>query len=192
MNIFYLDHNTRTCARYHNDKHVVKMILESCQLLSTAHRLLDGTANTIQLLNKNNKLVNKIVYVLPSKRRDELFYQATHINHPSAKWARENRANYHWLACLTTELCHEYTRRYGKVHKCYQTGLVSELQSYPENLVDGEFCQPPQAMPDEFKVDNDSISAYRTYYARGKSHIARWKGTLLDNDEIPSWLEQFS
>ena len=42
MNIFYLSTNTDECARYHCDKHVVKMILETAQMLSTAHRVLDG------------------------------------------------------------------------------------------------------------------------------------------------------
>lgn len=185
MNIFYLDHSTSQCARWHNDKHVVKMIVESCQLLTAAHRVLDGKKDRIQVPSKNDKLRWKTVYTLPRTKHDELFYTATHINHPSAKWARENRSNYHWLASLASELCHEYTRRYGKIHKCYRTGLIEALKAYPQNLPSGKFTQPPQAMPDEFKR-MDSIEAYREYYRTGKAHIAKWQGKML-RPEKPDW-----
>jgi len=80
MNIFYLDKDPRICAENHCDKHCVKMILEYAQLLSTAHRVLDGDPNQ----------------ELPDGRQDVL-YKATHVNHPSAVWVRQNEANYKWL-----------------------------------------------------------------------------------------------
>ena len=185
MNIFYLDRNTRQCARDHNDRHLVKMIVESAQLLSAAHRLLDGTHSSIQVIGKNGKPRKKTVYTLPVKKRDALFYKATHVNHPCAKWVREGRDQYRYLASLLSELCHEYTRRYGKIHKCYRTGLVAELFAYPENLPLGRWTQPPQAMPDEFKR-MDSIEAYREYYRKGKAHLAKWQGKM-PRPEQPDW-----
>ena len=92
MNIFYLDKNPKLCAQYHVDRHVVKMILETAQLLSTAHWLTGGEGP----------------------------YRATHKNHPSAIWARSNKSNYNWLCKLGLELCEEYTYRYGKIHKTQQ------------------------------------------------------------------------
>lgn len=90
MNIFFLHFLPRLCAIYHVDRHVVKMILESSQLLCTA------------------------IYVSTGKVE---FCRPTHRNHPSAVWARANKSNWFWLKCLALELCKEYTYRYGKVHK---------------------------------------------------------------------------
>ena len=99
MNIFYLHHDVNKCAELHNDKHVVKMILEYAQLLSTAHRVLDGTLS-IGLSETGRKQTR---YVLPDNRESKL-YVATHINHPSAIWCRQSYANYVWLSKLLTEL----------------------------------------------------------------------------------------
>jgi len=83
MNIFYLHEEPEICAQMHNDKHCVKMILESAQMLCTAHRALDG----------NDKC-------------DNLFmYKQAHLNHPSTKWVRENIYNYKWMFNLFEELC---------------------------------------------------------------------------------------
>ena len=91
MNIFYLHNDPKICAEMHVDKHCVKMILEYAQLLSTAHRVLDGT-----LVNGYSKTGRKQKrYVLPDDR-DSVLYSATHINHPSAVWVRKSDANYAW------------------------------------------------------------------------------------------------
>jgi len=149
MNIFYLDNNPKTCAEMHVDKHVVKMILETAQLLSTAHRVLDGheyVDDSSGRRIKRWKLTNSFA-------GDDLLYKATHINHPSAVWARESKANYQWLAYLLVELCKEYTHRYGKVHKCEEIGLVKWLVNcIPENIPNKPFTQPTPAMPDQYKV----------------------------------------
>ena len=132
MNVFYLHHNPKTCAKYHNDKHCVKMILEYAQLMSTAHRIIDGD-------DANN-----------------LVYKATHKNHPSAIWARHSDLNYDWLYKLFEELSSEYTYRYGKQHLSY-TKLKDILRYPPDNITIGEFTQPTPAMPDHCKIPNDSI-----------------------------------
>lgn len=152
MNIFYLDGDPAKCAKMHCDKHVVKMILEYAQLLSTAHHEIDGEPSID-------------------------CYKATHKNHPSAVWARENRSNYKWLWKLLCCLCLEYTYRYGKIHKTHRSGIVEALENCPHELRDGKFSAPPQCMDDYCKAEGDTIMAYRNYYIREKSYMARWKFT---------------
>ena len=92
MNIFYIDNDPQISAICMVDSHVVKMILETAQMLSTAHRIVD---------NNNSPYM----------------YKATHINHPSTKWARETEGNYIWLVSHFKYLGDEYQYRYGKIHK---------------------------------------------------------------------------
>jgi len=166
MNIFVLSDDFAKCAEWHVDKHIVKMPLELCQLLSTAHRVLDGT------------LVNK-KWIL-SDSRENILYSATHINHPCAKWVRESSRNYEWTYNLLLALFNEYSYRYGKVHGC--TKLKDSLSHLPNNIPIGKFTEPPQAMPDDVKVQNNVIEAYRNYYRKHKTHLANWK-----HREIPEW-----
>ena len=156
------------------------MILETAQLLSTAHRVLDGQETTV-ITEKGRKAKRWLL----SDDRNEILYSATHMNHPSAIWCRVNNANYLWLASLLKELCVEYTHRYGKVHKCEQSGLVEKLQRSPNNIPIGEFTEPTPAMPDIYKVVNDSITSYRNYYNGAKTHLAKWK-----NRNIPEWFQE--
>lgn len=156
MNIFYLDRDPRRCAEMHCDKHVVKMILEYAQLLSTAHHEIDGDPSID-------------------------CYKATHKNHPSAVWARENRSNYQWLWQLLDNLLQEYTLRYVKTHKTQSSGIFENLRELPHELRGGKFTDPPQCMPDYCKAD-DAVIAYRNYYIREKSYMARWKNT-----DSPLW-----
>jgi hypothetical protein len=170
MNIFYLDHDVTKCAEMHNDKHVVKMILEYAQLLSTAHRVLDG----VELSGLSASGRKKKFWTLADSR-DYTLYKATHIHHPSAVWARHSAMNYYWLYTMLNALCKEYTYRYGKIHKCERDGLVNRLQTTPINIPIGSFTEPTPAMPDEVKVAGDSIKSYRNYYINNKTHLASWK-----------------
>lgn len=163
MNIFYLDNNATACAKAHYDKHVVKMILEYAQLLSTAHRLLDGTMYTEKTANNRNIKRYRL-----TDEKETVLYKATHLNHPSAVWVRESKANYNWLYSLFTKLLEEYTYRYGKQHK---TGELSQaLQDAPNNIPNIGSTVMPQAMPDECKMSN-SIDAYRNYYLTAKKQM---------------------
>jgi hypothetical protein len=177
MNIFYLDTDPQICAEMHNNKHCVKMILEYAQLLSTAHRVLDGTL--IDRLSPSGR--KQKAYVLADNRESTL-YSATHINHPSSIWVRKNQQNYIWLSQLLYALCKEYTYRYGKVHKVQREGLLEELFNWPMNIPMGEFTEPTPAMPDDVKVSGDSIKSYRNYYIKNKTHLANWK-----NRKVPDW-----
>ena len=149
MNIFYLDRDPARCAAMHCDKHVVKMILEYAQLLSTAHHLVDGEPSID-------------------------CYKPTHKNHPSAVWVRESRSNYQWLWQLLSNLLQEYTFRYGKIHKTESSGVFWALKNLPHELRGGKFTDPPQCMPDYCK-DDDPVVAYRTYYIKEKAYMAKWK-----------------
>jgi hypothetical protein len=184
MNIFYLHNNPKLCAEMHCDKHVVKMIIEYAQLLSTAHRVLDGSITFEK--TKANRNIKR--YSLTDDR-ENILYKATHINHPSAIWARQSYANYVWLYNLLHYLCKEYTFRYGKIHKVEHSGLLDKLYLTPEQLDSTRgivnFVEPPPAMPDECKIKNDSVSSYHKYYIERKVHFAKWT-----KREIPIWYSE--
>ena len=181
MNIFYLHNDPKVCAQMHNDKHCIKMILEYCQLLSTAHRVLDGV-ETIGLSPSGRKAKR---WVLADDRND-ILYSATHMNHPSAVWCRASKENYLWLYSLLCELSREYTYRYGKVHKCEQIGLIDKLGQFPNNLKAKGFTEPTPAMPAELVIRDDSVTSYRNYYINNKTHLASWKGKVNSRNQ-PEW-----
>ena len=171
MNIFYLDNDPKVCSEMHVDKHCVKMILEYAQLLSTAHRFLDG----VPKLERSETTGRKRTSYILSDDRNDLLYRATHINHPSAIWVRHSTMNYYWLYTLLVALCKEYTYRYGKIHKCERDGLVNRLQSTPANIPTGIFTEPTPAMPEHYKVVNDSVQSYKNYYLGDKQRMFFWK-----------------
>jgi hypothetical protein len=181
MNIFYLHNDPMVCAQMHNSKHVIKMILESCQLLSTAHRINDGVETVAK--SKTGRNVKR--WNLDDSRND-ILYSATHINHPSAVWCRQSKENYQWLHSLLVELCAEYTYRYGKVHKCQETGLVDVLKSVPNNFKSTGFTEPTPAMPDNVKIKGSSLQSYRNYYINNKTHLASWQGKI-NSRQVPEW-----
>jgi hypothetical protein len=153
MNIFYLSDKPDECAEMHADKHCVKMILEYAQLLSTAHRVLDGDD------------------VHPT------LYKIAHKNHPSTIWTRSSKQHYDWLFRLFRMLSAEYSIRYSehnfKVHKSWDT-LGKILEIAPKNIEDNGWVDPPQCMPDHCKRP-DTIDAYRNYYMTEKASISVWK-----------------
>jgi len=147
MNIFVLDRDVRKCAEYHNDKHVVKMILESAQLLCGVHHMVE-------------------------ENTDEVPYRLSHKNHPCSIWARENISNYLWLCELGLELCKEYSYRYEKRHKSQD--VIEWCLTNPPSLPEEDFTEPPKAMPEEYKVD-DVVQSYRNYYLGDKKYFSKWK-----------------
>jgi hypothetical protein len=182
INIFYLDKDPVLAAQYQVDRHVVKMVVETAQLLSTAHRLLDGQEIIVELKHKDTgKIKKKRVWILPDNRND-ILYACTHRNHPSAVWCRSSVENYNWLVDHLHALGQEYTYRYGKTHatikKCFY-----ELQSPPYGLRAWDWSEPPSAMAKHYIVSNDSVLNYRNYYRYGKANLHRWK-----NREPPAWI----
>jgi hypothetical protein len=177
MNIFYLHNDTKICAEMHVDKHCVKMILEYAQLLSTAHRVLDG----VEYLDSSSG--RRIKRWKLDSSYEPILYKATHINHPSAVWVRQSYDNYIWLHSLLVELCKEYTYRYGKMHKCETIGLVNTLSYAPFNIPVKVFTEPTPAMPDEYIVKGDSIQSYHNYYNGAKVKLFSWK-----NRSVPRFI----
>lgn len=180
MNIFRLADCPKQSAIWMVDKHIVKMVLESAQLLSTAHRVLDGC----MLLGKSNLGRSVKRYILPDAR-NTIVYQAAHINHPSAVWTRETSENYLWLYDHYTSLLKEYTHRYHKHHK--SGGVLCEvLAKLPINIAQGSQTVVPSAMDAKYKISSDPIINYRYYYTVGKATIHSWR-----NREQPEWIEDF-
>ena len=160
MNLFVLDANPRRAARMMCDKHVVKMCLETAQLLCTAVNEHGGSAP----------------------------YKTTHKNPPCAVWTRHSWVNFLWVFNHGKALCAEYTKRYGRKHKCEdvieECARLAVTSTLPEGFGTGvwELGGPPQCMPDEYK-DRSIVTAYRNYYIGEKSYLAKWnKGT-----PAPSW-----
>lgn len=162
MNIFFLDTDPRLAAQYHFDIHVGKMVLESAQLLSTAHHELKSPISS--------KL-----------------YRPTHVNHPCSKWLRESSDNYMWLYELYTELHNEFMFRRGTGHNAF-LNLYQALSSPPDTLPSNGLTLPPTALPDHLKGNpktlTDVVEAYRRYYIKGKPKVWR-KWT---NRKEPSWM----
>jgi len=147
MNIFVLDWDVKKCAMYHNDKHVVKMILETAQLLCGVHHMTESPSENVP-------------------------YKLSHKNHPCSIWARESMDNYLWLCELGMELCAEYTFRYGKRHKSQQ--VIEWCIDNRPNIPEEGFTVPAKAMPDQYKVE-DVVQSYRNYYLGEKKSFSNWK-----------------
>ena len=152
MNIFYLHQDPEKAARYQYNKHVVKMILESAQMICTAHHCIMTDDADVP-------------------------YKIAHKNHPSSIWARQSAQNYAWLYYHMMELGREYEKRYGKKHltiiKC-----ADKLAKLPGGILETGLTEMPQCMPDEYK-DECSIQAYWNYYINGKKDIANLKTEKL-------------
>ena len=162
MNIFVLDSDPQKIAQFHNDKHVIKMILETAQLLCSAHHVLSPSPH--------------IPYKLAFK------------NHPCAIWTRYSKANYSFLAQIGLHLCQEYSFRYQKIHKT-QSVIEWLKENEPKNdyFAQAKFSMPAMAMPEKYKTQakslDDVIKAYRNYYIHEKASFSTWKR------EVPEWFK---
>lgn len=168
MNIFYLHKNPKECAEMHLDKHVVKMIIEYAQLMSTAHRVLDG--QEYYGLTANNRKIKR--WRMSDTKYENGLMKASHVNHPSGVWVRKSKQNYIWLNQMWNYLLFEYTYRYGKRHACEKYKEL--LYTCPKNISDDAFTEPTPAMPDECKIAGDSLASYHKYYLERKNHFAKW------------------
>lgn len=121
MNIFILDTIPRVCAQWHVDRHVVKMPLESAQLLCNAITWHGGVSK----------------------------YKTVHKNHPCSVWVRQNHSNFMWLVKMGKALCAEYSYRYERIHACEE--VIDDCVSKSHYLPSGPLSDFAQAMPTEFK-----------------------------------------
>lgn len=143
MNIFYIHPDPVISAKMQTNKHVVKMILESAQMLSTAHIVLDGADAPAGL------------------------YKPTHVNHPCNVWARYSKQNYEWLYKHFIALCNEYTSRYGKIHST-ETKLSSILKDFPKNILNIGLTPHALCVPEEYRDYSNILESYRTTYLNTK------------------------
>ena len=176
MNIFVLDNEPREAARQHCDKHVVKMIIESAQMLSTSHRVLDGA-----LTRKPSKSGKTMVqyWEMDNQYDENLLYKAVHMKHPCTLWTMESSENYHWHWELFNALCDEYIHRYKRVHRTDEL-LRGRLLRPPENIPQGPMTPFRQAIFEDCKGP-DPVKAYRKYY-----HAKTFK-MVWTNREVPAW-----
>jgi hypothetical protein len=146
MNIFILDKEIEKCARYHADQHVVKMILESAQMLCTVVNQSGGTSP----------------------------YRTTHANHPCTLWTGKSLSNWLWLRELALALNDEYRYRFNS-EMDHRSAVVASSLSVPP-LSDSGLTEFAQAMPEEYRIPGDPVAAYRRYYVAEKSEFVRWTG----------------
>jgi len=183
MNIFVLSRNPIEAARMHCDKHVVKMIVESSQMLSTAHRVLDGVCHIER--SKSNRNVKR--YRLDDYR-EHILYKATHVNHPSNIWTRESSANYVWHYHLFVELCEQFTLRYGKIHKTDRL-LRRTLERLPDNIDwRGGLTPFRLAINVPECIQTDPVRSYRMFYKTKQSRF-NMKWTKIKQ---PEWFYENS
>ena len=164
MNIFFLSEDPTEAAKMQMDVHCIKMILESAQMLATVLRN----------------------YGLTDEESPVRLYKATHARHPSTLWAQETRTNYNWLCVHALELCAEYTRRYGKVHKSQE--LIEGYCDLDHLVPDGDLTEFAVAISEDYAVETASdtvVGRYRKYYAITKPRVMKrpvtFKGTT------PAW-----
>ena len=182
MNFFYLDEDPFKSIEYHCDKHIVKMPTEYKQMLSTAHRVLDG-----ELFYGKTARGYKIKrWKLADRKMNKHLYLAGHVNHPTNIWVRMCRENYALMFTYYKLICEEYTYRYGKEHgaKDYWWLLREPPKNMPSSIMG--HTPVPQAMKEfpECLVEGDTVQAYRNLYKVAKRRFATWK-----NRPIPEWFK---
>jgi len=180
MNIFILDNDPVKAAQLQCDKHIPKMVVESGQMLSTVHRMLDGTIEMRP--SKSGKRIVK--YWKLDGYKENILYKAVHMNHPCTVWSRENASNYDWHYKHFIALCDEYTYRYGKVHAT-ETKLAMVLRNPPKNIEYTDRKSPfrlamgsnPECMFE------DAVRSYRAFYQTKQERFAmKWT-----KRNVPEW-----
>lgn len=165
MNIFYLDKEPRTAASYLVDVHVRKMLVETCQILSTVQRSLLGYRETLVLSGQL-----KYRQTLRNPKLDRLIMESTHENHPCVKWVMEAAENHNWLTNYVYCLDQEYLMRFGRQSidkKTYDKLILRLCVTIPTACFPStEFTEPPCAMPKAFSSRShlSTVSRYRLYY----------------------------
>ena len=165
MNIFAVSNDPTIAARQLPDKLVVKMPTESIQLL------------TPWAFNTHGVYVQK-----PDGTNSGIKGFA---HHPCAKWLYESDANVMWLLEHAIEMSQEYTRRYNRQHGVNYA--IEQVVKLTQNWMPGISCDHTtfvQAMPEEFKIPGDAVTAYRNYI-NGYKGYAEWRYC-----EKPDWWDE--
>lgn len=185
MNIFYLDDDPALAAQQHCDRHVVKMILETAQILSTVwHKLAPDSVIMDWRVSADHPYGEiKHLHVELCGNR---IYKPTHINHPAVEWACTYGGNYLWLYRLGMYLLEEYTYRYGRIHACTPVMRALELLPPPLASTESTYCDGFIIMPNEYAAD-DVISSYRNYYRVAKENLLTYT-----RRQPPEWLSDIA
>ena len=196
MNLFFLDADASACARYHADTHVVKMITEYGQMLSTCHRMVDGLPietgnNRIKVRCLDGEVWDNDLKAYARLDGGVVPYKVSHYNAPHNVWLRKSRANYEALANLTLALCDEFEHRFGKEHLTGSSGLALWLAcNVPVGLENGETTPPPVVIKD---VDviwpatmQESVDGYRHVYRSSKKELVSYSG----GRSAPDWFNK--
>lgn len=182
MNIFILSKDPVEAAQLQCDKHVVKMIVESAQMLSTAHRMLDGYQEK-RPSKSGKRMINYWVY--PEPELEAYLYRAVHHGHPCTVWTMQTNANYEWHYKHFIALCDEYTYRYGKVHAT-DTKLRNVLRKPPSGIKwSNLYTDFPLAMQHEPQCmhEGDPVRSYQEYYQTKQARF----NMAWTNRPIPEW-----
>jgi len=194
MNLFVLSANPKEAAQGHGDKHVVKMILEACQMLYTAH----WTATYPHLLNERSAIkIAKAHKILPipdhmvtaPKRKcaDEQGYRPVHLHHPCTIWVRECLGNYLWAVDLALAIAEEYEFRWpGRIHSC--KAHAQWLKANPPSIPKGDLKTFAVAMDAIYKVPGNPVASYIQYYKGSKKDRNL---TVYTRREAPGFLKAF-
>jgi hypothetical protein len=177
MNLFILSSNPVKAAKAHADKHVVKMILEACQMLYSAHwisaypELLE--IKSAVAVSRAQKVLDLPPMLLKAPYRGkttspvrEQGYRPVHIHHPCTRWVRDSLENYNWACDLALAIGDEFTYRYAKKHSCYEH--AEWLKANPPLLPSCGLQTFVLAMDEEFKISADPVECYRHYYNTSK------------------------
>jgi hypothetical protein len=182
LNLFILDEDPVKAAQMVCNAHATKMVVESGQMLSTVHRMLDGKMERRE--SKSGKTRVKY-WVLPDERENVL-YKAVHMAHPCTVWTMKTKSNYMWHFEHFVALAKEFTCRYGKMHKTY-TDLAKLLKTPPKNIPDGPLTLWPLAMKSnpECMFPDDPVKSYRMFYQTKQD---RFKMAWTKR-EAPEWFK---
>ena len=179
MNIFVLSTDPIEAAVQQCDKHVPKMAVESGQMLSTAHRVLDGKLT--RRPSKSGKTMVK--YWEMDSEVESIYYKAVHVGHPCTVWSMESDSNYRWHWEHMKALLKEYTYRYGKTHST-ETKLGLELGLLPKNIPVGDYTPFKLAMGSNPEcMFEDPVKSYRAFY---KTKQKRFKMDWTKR-QVPQW-----
>ena len=185
MNIFYVDKDPVKAAEMMCDKHIIKMILESAQMLCTAKRVLDGTEYTAK--TKNGRNIKR--WKLDNTNEEAIIYKAGWLGHPSTQWVLKSAYNYLWLYKHMIALNDQYKLRWQKDKDHTSIIKLGQLLSVPPKNakinVKGTDATP--AMPEHCKIPGDVVGSYRKYYILEKRRFAKWE---KPNAVMPDWYKE--
>jgi len=194
MNIFALSLDPKEAAKAHGDKHVVKMILEACQMLYTAHwisahpeLLLHRAPIKVAAAQKLLRIPECMATAPKRKCADEPGFRPVHLHHPCTIWVRTSIANYMWLTELALAIANEYEYRFkatskGKPHSCKAHARWLQMNRPP--LPDTPRTPFALAMPDEYKM-SDPVASYIRFYTGSKKERGL---TTYTRREPPPWI----